>query len=109
MLSLQRIIERLLEFEVLHVAGQRRVVQGVDQFWILQEFEITLLVDQVDDFRVVAQGEDSRVPGQPLGPGLGEKTFSPDRTRDDRAGIPKSLIGRTGDDFGPVTPFPQRP
>ena len=77
LISFERVIQRLLEIErvVQPGRGERRIVYCLDQFGILQQVEETLLFDQIDDFRVIPQGDDLRIFGQLFRSGIGEETF----------------------------------
>ena len=57
-LFLRRVIQRLLKLEAAYLRSQGGVIYCFDQLWILQQLKKTLLLDQLDNLRIIAQGHD---------------------------------------------------
>src|SRR5438132_4600345 len=76
LVRLRRVIERLLEIELLQFLDQLRIVRGIDDFFVLQKIDKVPLRDHLRDLRIVAQRNNFWVLNQLVSDGKGEKSFS---------------------------------
>ena len=90
------VIERFLELEAFHLRRERGIVHGLDQLRILQQVKVTLLLDQIDDFRVFSQGNDPRIFCQLLRSRVGKKTLCASRVGNHGADLAERLVGSVG-------------
>src|SRR2546423_11191674 len=61
---LRRVLERLLDVELLHLLHQAWIVRGIQDAAVLEKVENAALANEGSDLGIVAQGDDFRMLAQ---------------------------------------------